>query len=269
MASLPVLPPERLERIAPALRGIAEEIRAAPTIDREVWKRILYGIRTNEGWALNELQNWAAILRSVRENGDESRRTDARAALTARGVSDAAAQLAVDIAATPRKAPARPATEAAAPVVPSSVPISLDRAAVGFGTLKPGEAAKARIVVTGGPGRVLGNSDLLEVSPAEFGPEGGVLTVQVKGGSPGQLLSCSFTIAQDAAASLVVEVAARWRDPAGSAKRAQFEPPRDTRKPGTGSVLKDPPPPAKTPEGPPKRPPRKPPVFEPQFKSKN
>ncbi|MCS7265586.1 MAG: hypothetical protein NZ805_12220 [Armatimonadetes bacterium] len=210
------LPADKLEKLLPALRHVAELVQEKGEPNKEDLQLLLLASGMDEDWAISELERWAKVLVAVRGKKDEGKREIAVRALMLRGVPEALAKLAVEIASSPQ------------PSKPKVLPIAVNRDAIGFGELQPGQAAEATIVVSGGPGRVKVSSDMVTVEPETFGPDETVVKVKVKGGIDGQVLRDAL-ILESEKESVKVDIIARWvaprveREPTVAVSEAKVE----------------------------------------------
>ena len=196
---------DRLQQVLPSLRDVAEVVRRNGSLSHNDLRLLLSG-GTDEEWALTELQSWAKILALIRGLGDPHRCDLAVRALMLRGVPEAPALLAVNIVA-PHASKQPPVPTSSLQAV--SLPIKVNREAIGFGDLKPGQQVRATLKVSGGPGQAFATSDLVSVEPAMFGPGETALTVRVSGGLDGQILFSTLVL--DSGTQRVnVELTARW-----------------------------------------------------------
>ena len=194
------LPPEKLERLLPALKHVADLVRDKGELSRDDLQLLLLASGMDEDWAVSELERWTKVLVTVRGENDERKKEIAVRALMLRGVPEAPAKLVVEVVTEPK--PPEPTKR---PVLP----IKVSKEVIGFGELQPGQGAEATLVVSGGPGKVKVGSDMIKVEPDTFGPEETVLTVTVKGGIDGQILY-GYLILESEVESIKIEIIARW-----------------------------------------------------------
>ena len=191
--------PNQLEGLLPALRHVAELVQKYGRLNREELQLLLKGRGLDkEEWAVGKLEHWAEALTDVRGVTDTSRRNIAMRSLRLGNVPEALARYVVETAAAP-----------VIPPKPKTLPIKVSREAIGFGELKPGQRAQATLTVSGGPGRVKVDSDMVAAQPDTFGPEETILTVTVKGGLDGQALWDALILASETE-SVKVDLTARW-----------------------------------------------------------
>src|SRR5574341_444056 len=93
------LPPDKLDKLLPALKHLAEMMQKSSNVDADSLELLLLGVGLEEDWAIDEVQRWKKILSSVRGQTDTSKREFAQRALILRGVPEAHAMLGVSIAA--------------------------------------------------------------------------------------------------------------------------------------------------------------------------
>ncbi len=197
------LPPVQLESLLPALRHLAELVQKSGPPSREDLQLLLLASGLDEDWAVSELERWAKVLAAVRGQTDAGKRDIVQRGLMLRGVPEAPAKLAVEMAAAPAPAP---------PPKPTTLPIQVSPEAIGFGELKPGQGTQGTLTVSGGPGRVKVGSDTVTVQPETFGPDETTLTVAVKGGLDGQVLWDTLNLESETE-SVKVDLTARWATP--------------------------------------------------------
>ncbi len=208
------LPPEKLERLLPALKHVADLVRDKGELSRDDLQLLLLASGMDEDWAVSELERWTKVLVTVRGENDERKKEIAVRALMLRGVPEAPAKLAVEVV-TELKPPE--------PTKRPVLPIKVSKEVIGFGELQPGQGAEATLVVSGGPGKVKVGSDMIKVEPDTFGPEETVLKVTVKGGLDGQVLWDAL-ILESEAERVKVEIVARWSEPTALVEQETIAP---------------------------------------------
>ena len=208
------LPPEKLERLLPALKHVADLVRDKGELSRDDLQLLLLASGMDEDWAVSELERWTKVLVTVRGENDERKKEIAVRALMLRGVPEAPAKLVVEVVTEPK--PPEPTKR---PVLP----IKVSKEVIGFGELQPGQGAEATLVVFGGPGKVKVGSDMIKVEPTTFGPEETVLKVTVKGGLDGQVLWDAL-ILESEAERVKVEIVARWSKPTATTEQETVAP---------------------------------------------
>ena len=191
------LPPDRLELLLPTLRHLAEMVAKNSDLSREELNLLLMGVGLDEEWALDELERWVKILKAAREANDAGKREMAQRALMLRGIPEAAAMLAVSIAAEGKKEQ-----------LSQRLIVSVER--LDLGLLSPGQGATVEFEVQGGPGRVFVESDYVRVEPQEFGTGVTRIRVEVKPMSVGVLLTKLRLVT--AGETVEVPLVAQWED---------------------------------------------------------
>ena len=191
------LPPDRLELLLPTLRHLAEMVAKNSDLSREELNLLLMGVGLDEEWALDELERWVKILKAAREANDAGKREMAQRALMLRGIPEAAAMLAVSIAAEGKKEQ-----------LSQRLIVSVER--LDLGVLSPGQGATVEFEVQGGPGRVFVESDYVRVEPQEFGTGVTRIRVEVKPMSVGVLLTKLRLVT--AGETVEVPLVAQWQD---------------------------------------------------------
>lgn len=164
------LSPDRLELLLPTLRHLAEMVAKNSDLSRESLHLLLMGVGLDEEWALEEMERWVKILKAAREANDAGKREMAQRALMLRGIPEAAAMLAVSIAAEGKREQSSLSSQ--------RLVVSVER--WDLGELPSGEGATVEFEVQGGPGRVLVESDYVRVEPQEFGAGVTRIRVEVK-----------------------------------------------------------------------------------------
>jgi len=160
------LPPDQLDLLLPVLRHVAEMVQKGADLDRDDLELLLLPGGLDEEWATGELERWVKVLVAVRGVTDPRKRELAQRALMLRGIPEAAAMLAVSIAAgAGRESPQR-------------LTASMER--LDLGVLPPGQGAATEFEVQGGPGQVVVDSDQVRVTPLQFGPGPTRIRVEVK-----------------------------------------------------------------------------------------
>jgi len=101
------LAPDKLERVLPFLKPVAEWVQQERELSREAFELLLISSGLDKKWAMRELERWAKLLRAVRGEANADRREIAVRALMLRGVPEAHARLAVEmVVAAPGGSPA-------------------------------------------------------------------------------------------------------------------------------------------------------------------
>jgi hypothetical protein len=91
----------------------------------------------------------------------------------------------------------------------SGLPISVSDSEIDFGTLAPGETGQRTLLVSGGPGRASSEMGLIQVEPAQFGPEETALNIRTAAGKEGQSLA-DVLLLDSESLRVRVSVQARW-----------------------------------------------------------
>jgi len=197
------LSPDQLDLLLPVLRHVAEMVQKGADLNRDDLQLLLLPSGLDEEWATGELERWVKVLVAVRGVTDPRRRELAQRALMLRGIPEAAAMLAISIAAeAEREHPHR---------------LTASVASLDLGMLSPGQAASAEFEVQGGPGQVVVDSDQVQVTPPQFGPGPTRIRVEVKPLAAGVLWTTLRLVT--AGETLELPVVAQWVEDAS--------PPRD------------------------------------------
>ncbi|MEQ8226198.1 MAG: tetratricopeptide repeat protein, partial [Candidatus Eremiobacterota bacterium] len=211
------LPPGKIESLLPLLKDQAELIKKnnSPSTS-ELFNILLLGIDLEEQkWATNELKKWEEILKKAKDTEEETIKEATWRALMLRGVPEASARLAVETVSA--SLIIKPNEEIFVPKSSTNIksdiklPINIDCESISFGELKPGKSAEKKIKISGGPGNIRVNSDVITVNPDYFGPEETIITVKIKNGIRGQII-WSEIVLEDSEESKTIPVTARWSD---------------------------------------------------------
>jgi len=206
------LSPDRLEQMLPALRHLAEMVAKSSGLSRKSLQVLLMGSGLDNDWAMDELERWVKILVAAKDAADTTEREMAQRALMLRGISEAAAMLAVSIAAGSEKEQ----------TVPQAQRLTVSVASLDLGTLPPGQGAATEFEVQGGPGQVVVDSDQVRVTPPQFGAGPTRIRVEVKPLSSGVLWTSVKLLT--AGETLEVPVVAQWEDLSRSLQPLQLYP---------------------------------------------
>lgn len=192
----------KIEKLLPLLRQVVELVKKNGVPSPRDICPLLSNQELNLGWSwsVKELIRWGKVLSIVRNESNEGKKEEAQRALMLRGIPEAHAKLAVEAVAHPAISTARPR--------PSQIQISFNT--ISFGELQPGEAKRVSLMVSGGPGKIKVESDMVAVKPTLFGPGETVLNITVKGGFPGQVLMDKL-ILQSESEIVLVDLTAQWR----------------------------------------------------------
>ncbi len=164
------LPPEKLDKLVPVLKHLAEMMQKSSNVDADSLELLLLGVGLEEEWAVDEVMRWKRILSSVHGQTDASKREFAQRALILRGIQEAHAMLAVSIVAEPEKPLASP--------ISHRLGANIER--LDFGVIPVGRAVNLEFVAQGGPGRIVVDSDQLEVTPLQFDSDPTRIRVELK-----------------------------------------------------------------------------------------
>ena len=192
------LSPDRLEQMLPTLRHLAEMVAKSGGLSRKSLQVLLMGSGLDNDWTMDELERWVKILVAAKEAADTTERELAQRALMLRGIPEAAAMLAVSIAAEVD----REQTVSR----PRHLTASVER--LDLGVLPPGQGAATEFEVQGGPGQVVVESDQVRVTPQQFGPGPTRIRVEVKPLAAGVLWTTLKLVT--AGETLEVPVVAQW-----------------------------------------------------------
>ena len=207
---------DQLTQLAPLLGSVARMIARGSAVGRDQLRILLRGAEPsgNES-ALGELQLWADLLMEICTASDSSVRHAAVEALMLRGLPEATVLLAADTVTARAKRPVtRETPSGSAPGEPSAsqgeqellvTPERLEW------TLKPGEPATATLQVTGGPGRIVVDSDQIKVMPEVFGTGPTDVLVRVAPLTEGMLWSSLKVVTPGE--TIEVPVLAQWSSP--------------------------------------------------------
>lgn len=163
---------ELLHALTPLLAPAARLLAKDRPIDTPHLTQLLVAAGLDEyPEALAELQRWSRLLAGCRRDPDNLHDATMEA-LLARGVPEAVALMAIKTACQTVKLPQE--TEVGPDQAPQASVARLD-----FNALPPGEPATAEFQVKGGPGRILLENHLVQVTPDTFGPGPTLVRVRV------------------------------------------------------------------------------------------
>ena len=205
------LSPDQLDLLLPVLRHVAEMVQKGADLNRDDLQLLLLPSGLDEEWATGELERWVKVLVAVRGVTDPGKRELAQRALMLRGIPEAAAMLAVSIA-------ARAEREQAAPH-PRRLTATVER--LDLGVLPPGQGATAEFEVQGGPGQVMVESDQVRMTPQQFGPGPTRIRVEVKPLAAGVLWTSVKLLT--AGETLELPLLAQWQELAPAAESQVLE----------------------------------------------
>jgi len=187
------LPEDKLNKLLPALRPLAEYVSAGDTIDRRTLLDILSSVGVDrEDWALQELQRWGNILMKAHSASTDAEKNAIESELQNRGISISHSQLAVFLA--------------------GPQPLSVEPQYIDFGCLTPGQGADATLTVSGGSVKATVRNNRLKLTLLSRGSGVTLVKVILSGGSAGKSLRDSI-ILQGGGGELEVPVVARWEEP--------------------------------------------------------
>ena len=191
---------ELVDQLLPALPHVAQIVQKTGLMGREQLRPLLGNIQINEELALDELEAWVNILSQARENFDDLKYDTLLHSLMQRGIPQAPAHLAIAVVFNIPDVESRRG---------DVLPLQISKHEVSFGELPLGEASQTTLVVSGGPGHIVCQADMLTVQPTVFGSQPTTITLSTKGGSDGQMLWGTL-IFENTSSRIEVEVSARW-----------------------------------------------------------
>ena len=199
--SVAPLQPHIVQELIPLLDGVAWLVAQGVTLDdRHIQALLIAANVAISEEVIRELELWARWLQVARTQTDDVSRHAIVGRLMQRGLPKSPILLAMTTVTAP----------CASPVQPRSLVVRPPR--LYWGQLMPGQGAVAELEIRGGPGRILWDSQQLQVTPTEFGSASTRVRVHLSPMADGDLLwACLKLVTADG----VVEVPAQayWEAP--------------------------------------------------------
>lgn len=195
---------EMVQRLTPLLGSLARLVISGSQLSKNELRTLLFGAGLeSEPTAQEEMERWGQLLMALYQQPSEALRRATVEALLLRGLPEAPALLAVTtvIEGTSTTAPSQASQR------PRRLKADVER--LDFGTLSPGQTASAVIIVSGGPGHVVSESDQVQITPVQFGEQPTRIHVEAKPLSNGLLWTTLKLITVED--TLEVPVIAQWQ----------------------------------------------------------
>ncbi|MBP1468937.1 right-handed parallel beta-helix repeat-containing protein, partial [Candidatus Chloroploca sp. M-50] len=201
------LPSTALTQLVPLLGSLARLIADGAQLDDMQFQVLLEAADLDhDPAALEELRRWGRLLSRLASQPRADLRRVTIEGLQLRGVPEASALLAVatisDRATITTNAPA------STPLPPSPSQLQVHPERLDFGTLMSDQPVIAKLMIQGGPGQIVVESDYLRVTPSQFGAEPTEIQLEVHP-LAGGLLWTSLRLVT-AGATVEVPVIAQW-----------------------------------------------------------
>jgi hypothetical protein len=193
---------DQLAQITPLLGSLARLIARDTTLSDDQLELLIEASDLPENPAAqSELRRWAHLLQRVASTSNEKVRHAVVEALLLRGLPEATVLLAVETIAGRGETP---------PTIPEARPLVVQPARLEW-TMQGGQAAVGELEIQGGPGQVVVESDHVQVTPQQFGPEPTQLHVSVRPLSEGMVWTSIKLLTADQTRD--IPVVAQWLSP--------------------------------------------------------